>query len=234
MIRPSNSSGTASASVPPGSVRSGSVQPGPDEVLSRSFLSRDPREVGPELLGSVLEHEVDGVVTGVRITEVEAYLGEGADPASHSNMGPRPRNAVMFGPPGYLYVYFSYGMHWCANVVTHADGVAGALLLRAGEVVSGLEAARSRRPTARRDVELARGPARLAGSLGLTGADYGRSLCGEDPHLRLLAGPRVPVRRVRSGPRVGVSLGEDSPWRWWIDGDPTVSAYRAAQPRRRR
>jgi DNA-3-methyladenine glycosylase len=148
--------------------------------LPRSFFARDPRVIAPELLGVVVENEVDGVRVGVRLTEVEAYLGEGEDPASHSHRGPTPRNAVMFGPPGHAYVYFTYGMHWCANVSCRPVGVSGGVLLRAGEVVSGLDSARSRRIAARRDVDLARGPARLASALGLTGADNGRDFCGPD------------------------------------------------------
>src|SRR5207245_1342891 len=114
-------------------------------------------EVAPALLGCLL---VAGGVT-VRLTEVEAYGGHGADPGSHAHRGPTPRSAIMFGPPGRLYVYFSYGMHWCANVVTGLEGEASAVLLRAGEVIGGLEQARSRRPGSRDD-DLCRGPARLA------------------------------------------------------------------------
>jgi DNA-3-methyladenine glycosylase len=171
---------------------------------------------------------------GVRLTEVEAYLGEGEDPASHSHRGPRPRNAVMFGPPGHAYVYFTYGMHWCANVVCRPAGVSGGVLLRAGEVVSGHEVARSRRPSARRDVDLARGPARLASALGITGVDNGRDLCDGGP-MRLLAAGAPPGDRLRTGPRVGVNAaGAQSPWRFWLDGEPTVSAYRPMAARRRR
>jgi DNA-3-methyladenine glycosylase len=202
--------------------------------LARSFFARDPLLVAPDLLGSVLEHDLaDGGRVGVRLTEVEAYQGEGEDPASHSYRGLRARNAVMFGPPGHAYVYFTYGMHWCANVVCRPAGVSGGVLLRAGEVVTGLELARARRPSARKDVDLARGPARLANALALSGAENGRDFC-DGGGLRILAGDPVPRSRLRSGPRVGVATGAQSPWRWWLEGEPSVSVYRPAKPRRPR
>jgi DNA-3-methyladenine glycosylase len=200
--------------------------------LPRSFFARDPLVVAPELLGSVLVHDLDGGSVAVRLTEVEAYLGEGEDPASHSHRGLRPRNAVMFGPPGHAYVYFTYGMHFCANVVCRPEGVSGGVLLRAGEVVAGLELARSRRPAARRDVDLARGPARLANALALARADNGRDLC-DGGELRVLPGPGYHPDRLRTGPRVGVAAGATSPWRFWLADEPTVSIYRPTQPRRR-
>jgi DNA-3-methyladenine glycosylase len=134
----------------------------------------------------------------------------------------------MFGDPGRLYVYFTYGMHWCANVVCEPAGVASAVLFRAGEVVDGHDLARARRPAARVARDLARGPARLASVLGLTGTDDGASVLGEGP-LRLRLAD-VDMGAIRTGPRVGVSgPGGDGvayPWRFWLDGDPTVSAYR--------
>ncbi|MDW5326221.1 DNA-3-methyladenine glycosylase [Plantactinospora sp. KLBMP9567] len=180
------------------------------------------------LLGATLSA---GGVT-VRLTEVEAYAGSGGDPASHAHRGRTPRNAVMFGPAGHAYAYFTYGMHWCVNVVTGPDGEASAVLLRAGEVVDGLEIAQGRRTAVRRDVDLARGPARLCAALGLDRSVYGRYLLGDGPvRLRPPAVP-VPPESIEAGPRVGVTGAHDVPWRFWIGGDPTVSAYRRHVPRR--
>ena len=153
----------------------------------RSFFARSSLEVGPALLGCLLVVDRPPGPVTVRITEVEAYDGE-TDPGSHAFRGPTPRNAVMYGPAGHLYVYFTYGMHWCANIVCGPPGVATAVLLRAGEVVSGLEVARSRRPAAAADRDLARGPARLASAVGLGGADNGADLCAGRSGIRLLQG----------------------------------------------
>jgi len=167
----------------------------------------------------------------LRITEVEAYLGE-SDPGSHAFRGVTPRTRTMFGDPGHLYVYFSYGMHVCANVVCSPTGEASAVLLRAGEVVEGLDAARERRPTARGDVELARGPARLTKALGIALTDDAAALDGLPFALELPPRPSA----FTTGPRVGVSGagGTDAfPFRFWIPGDPTVSVYRPSVPRKR-
>jgi DNA-3-methyladenine glycosylase len=138
---------------------------------------------------------------------------------------------VMFGPAGHLYVYFVYGMHFCANVSCLADGEAGAVLLRAGRVVSDPGIARVRRPTARKDTDLARGPARLAGLLGLDREVNGVDLTSAGSPVRILASDPVPPARIRTGPRVGVAAAHDLPWRFWIDGAPEVSPYRRHQPR---
>jgi DNA-3-methyladenine glycosylase len=204
-----------------------------DRELGAAFLARSSVEVAPQLLGHVLVHDTPAGRVGVRLTEVEAYSGPG-DPGSHARNGRTPRTGVMFGPAGHLYVYFSYGMHWCVNLVCEQDGTAAAVLLRAGEVVEGLPLARSRRTAARQDRDLARGPARLASALGLDRAADGLALGGA---VRLLSGQPVPRSRIRSGPRVGVSGpggdGDRYPWRFWVDGDPTVSVYRPGVSRRR-
>ena len=201
----------------------------------REFLSGDARQLAPLLLGAVLTHESRDGAVSVRLTEVEAYLGPEdslhPDPGSHTYRGPTPRNAPMFGPAGHLYVYFTYGMHHCTNIVCGPEGTASALLLRAGEIVDGIELARHRRTTSKSAADLARGPARLAKALGLTTADSGRDALA--PPFGLALPPR-PVGKVSSGSRVGVSGtgGTDQySWSFWITGDPTVSQYKAAKPR---
>lgn len=167
----------------------------------------------------------------MRLTEVEAYLGE-LDPGSHAFRGPTKRTAVMYGPAGHLYVYFTYGMHVCANIVCGATGEATAVLVRAGEVVTGLDVARSRRVTSKMDADLARGPARLCVALGITLGDDGVALGGE---FRLDL-PQHPAAVFDTGPRTGVSGdgGSDAfPWRFWIPGDPTVSPYKKSVPKKR-
>ncbi|NCT89923.1 DNA-3-methyladenine glycosylase [Cellulomonas sp. APG4] len=207
------------------------------EVLARPVL-----EVAPLLLGAYLtSSSPEGDVT-VRLTEVEAYDGE-CDPGSHAFRGPSRRNQVMFGPAGNLYVYRHMGLHTCANVVTGRSGLASAVLLRAGEVVDGVALAHERRTragVARSEVDLARGPARLAVALGIALDDLGTDVVdGERLRLRL-APPAPDGPRIRTGPRVGVSgEGGDAvafPWRFWLDGEPTVSVFRPgpSAPRARR
>jgi DNA-3-methyladenine glycosylase len=198
------------------------------DQLEREFFARPALVVAPELLGCRL---ANGAVA-VRLSEVEAYDGAN-DPGSHAFSGMTARNEVMFGPPGHLYVYFSYGMHWCANLVCGPAGQAGAVLLRAGEVVSGVDVARRRRPAARADHDLARGPARLAAALSLSRADNGADLCTPGSATQVLGGASVDPGRIRSGPRVGLARAAERPWRFWLDGDPTVSEYRPHTPRRR-
>jgi DNA-3-methyladenine glycosylase len=177
------------------------------------------------LLGCTVEADTPEGTVAVRLVEVEAYRGAD-DPASHSFRGRTARNAVMFGPPGHLYVYFVYGMHFCANVTCLADGEAGAVLLRAGEVTSDPAVAFARRPTARRPADLARGPARLAALLGLGRAHNGVDVTDHRSPVRLLAGPAIDPALVRSGPRVGVAAAHERPWRFWLAGSPAVSPYR--------
>ncbi|MET3142061.1 MULTISPECIES: DNA-3-methyladenine glycosylase [unclassified Arthrobacter] len=202
----------------------------------RELLSGDARGVAPQLLGSVLTHHSHEGTVAVRITEVEAYMGPGdsshPDPGSHTFRGPTARNAPMFGPAGHLYVYFTYGMHYCANIVCGPAGAASAVLLRAGEVVEGQHLALVRRPTSKSALDLASGPARLATTLALTAADSGRDALADPFELRL---PSAPATVFSSGPRVGVSGDGGSaeyPWRFWLPGNPTVSRYKAAKVRR--
>ncbi|RZS89339.1 DNA-3-methyladenine glycosylase [Motilibacter rhizosphaerae] len=198
----------------------------------RPALGAPAEEVAPALLGALLVSDLPPGRVVVRLTEVEAYAGE-ADPASHAFRGRTPRTAVMFGPAGALYVYFTYGMHWCANVVCGPDGTAAAVLLRAGEVLEGAEVAAVRRPACRSPRDLARGPARLCSALGIDGSLTGLDLYAPDSPLRLLA-PPGPPGEVLAGPRVGVAGGAQTPWRFWLAGEPTVSAYKAHARRSRR
>ncbi|GAA5035951.1 DNA-3-methyladenine glycosylase [Microbacterium fluvii] len=208
---------------------------------AREDLVALPLVVAPRLLGGHLTTVVDGAEVVLRITEVEAYHGRGTgevpDPGSHARMGPTARNATMWGEPGHLYVYLSHGIHSCVNVVCAPDGVAGGILLRAGEVLSGADAATARR-VARGGVvraarDLARGPGRLGDAVGLRhpfhdGIDAiaGTPLAGAVARLDLAVDPVAPIA---SGPRVGVAgvAGTDAfPWRFWIPGDATVSPFR--------
>jgi DNA-3-methyladenine glycosylase len=183
------------------------------------------------LLGSVLVSDLGGERVSVRLTEVEAYMGSD-DPASHAFRGATKRVEVMFGPAGHLYVYFTYGMHWCANVVCEPTGTASAVLLRAGEVLDGVAVAHARRAAARRPVELAQGPARLASCLGLGRAENGADLLADESPVRLELHRPLSPTLVRAGPRVGITRAVEQPWRFWIDGDPTVSRFRAGAARR--
>ena len=202
--------------------------------LPAQFYDRPVLMVAPDLLGATVEHRTPAGLVAVRLTEVEAYDGAD-DPGSHAFRGRTPRNTVMFGPPGRVYVYFTYGMHFCMNLVCGPVGRAGAVLLRAGEVVEGRDLASSRRTSARADRDLARGPARLT-----TALDVDRALDGADatdPRSALVVrpGPKPADGAVRSGPRVGVSgAGAEAPWRFWVAGEPSVSTYRPAALRRRR
>jgi DNA-3-methyladenine glycosylase len=190
--------------------------------VHRADLSGDPVAVAPWLLNKVL---VRGGRSG-RIVEVEAYRGT-KDPASHAYRGLTPRTAVMFGEPGYLYVYFTYGMHWCANVVCGSEGEAAAVLIRALAPMEGLEEMRQLRPAARRDRDLCNGPAKLCQALGITGADNGTDLlapsAGAPAAVRLLDDGTPPPKRPGRGTRIGIRVATEQRWRWWVAGDPNVS-----------
>ncbi|SOD58139.1 DNA-3-methyladenine glycosylase [Streptomyces zhaozhouensis] len=211
------------------------TKPSPEQPLPRDFFDRPVLDVAPELLGRTLVRTSEEGTITVRITEVEAYAGE-IDPGSHAYRGRTERNASMYGPPGHAYVYFTYGMWHCLNLVCGPEGHASGVLLRAGEILTGTELARARRPKARKDHELAKGPARLATALDVDRALNGTDVCGADPAapLRVRQGTPAVSRLVNSGPRTGISgPGAVHPWRYWIADDPTVSPYRAHQPRRR-
>ncbi len=242
--------------------------------IPREFFARPSVEVAPDLLGCVLEHETAEGLVAVELTEVEAYAGQ-ADPASHAYRGKTARNAVMFGPPGHAYVYFTYGMYFCVNLVCQGDGTASAVLLRAGRVIEGEELAWARRArrrargdrssasqdsasqdsashegASRRDSasqvsaglaarDLARGPARLCLALDIDRSLDGADVCAAGSPLRVRrrqtgagTNARSAKKEIRSGPRVGVSAAADVPWRFWFEGDPTVSAYKRYVARR--
>lgn len=206
-------------------------------AATRADLQGLPADVAPRLLGARLTTVVEGDTVAVRLTEVEAYHGRGTgpvpDPGSHARMGPTARNATMWGEPGHLYVYLSHGIHSCVNVVSGPEGVAGGVLLRAGEVIEGTDAAARRRPAARTPRDLARGPGRLGDAVGLRhpvhdGIDAitGAPRHGAVARLELLV---EPLAELASGPRVGVAgiAGTaEFPWRYWIPGDETVSPFR--------
>jgi DNA-3-methyladenine glycosylase len=193
------------------------------KVLPRSFYARDSRELAPLLLNKLLVARTDdGVRLAARLVEVEAYCGS-EDAGSHAYRGMTPRTEVMFGPPGHLYVYFTYGMHWCANVVGTKDGDAAAVLLRAASPVDGIEVMRSRRVKARRDRDLLAGPARLCQAFGLTGADNGADLV-RGP-VRLLDDGVPPPEAPGISTRIGLAVGrgDEHPWRFFVPGDPNLS-----------
>jgi DNA-3-methyladenine glycosylase len=208
-------------------------------LISRDFFARHSVQVAPELLGCVLEHQTAAGLVAVELTEVEAYEGE-TDPASHAYRGKTRRNAVMYGPPGHAYVYFTYGMHFCVNLVCLPAGSASAVLLRAGTVTEGEDLARARRVKSAAVVasrDLARGPARLCQALGIDRSLDGADVCAVGSPLRVRwPGARRTDRsaKITSGPRVGIARAAEVPWRFWIKGDATVSAYRANVPRKRK
>jgi len=219
-------------------------------LISRDFFARHAVEVAPDLLGCVLEHQTADGLVAVELTEVEAYAGQ-SDPASHAYRGKTRRNAVMFGPPGHAYVYFTYGMHFCVNLVCSGKGSVSAVLLRAGAVIAGEDLARARRTKGAASVasrDLARGPARLCQALAIDRSLDGADVCTADSPLRVRAGgnparsgtllargddPPGTPRKIVTGPRVGVSSAAEVPWRFWYEGEPTVSVYRPYVPRRK-
>jgi DNA-3-methyladenine glycosylase len=218
--------------------------------LPRDFFARPATQVAPELLGCVLWTTGPDGMVAARLTEVEAYEGM-SDPASHAFRGQSARNAVMFGEPGHLYVYFTYGMHFCANLVCMPEGHPSAVLLRAGQVVAGADLAAMRRDHGGNgrtrgsgrpisEANLARGPARLCQALGIDRTGNGADVCGRGgqvgigPPGTLGSPPVAATAQIMTGPRVGVTQAADRPWRYWLAGDRYVSVYRPAKPRPRK
>lgn len=195
--------------------------------LPRRFYRRHPALVAPELLNKIL---VRGDGRAARIVEVEAYAGS-EDPAAHSFRGMTPRNATMFGEPGHLYVYFTYGMHWGSNAVCGDAGVGMGVLLRAGEPLLGVEAMRRLRPAARRDRDLASGPGKLSQAFGITGALDGADLVTANRGIAIVSDGMPPPADPVVGPRIGISRALDLPWRWCVPGNAHVSARSPGRPR---
>jgi len=194
-------------------------------TLPRSFYAQDARDLAVALLNKLLvAREPTGRTLAARLVEVEAYRG-GEDAASHAYRGPTRRNATMFGPPGHLYVYFTYGMHWCANVVAREEVPGSAVLLRAAAPLDGLEVMRVRRPRARRDRDLLSGPAKLCQAFALTGEHDGTDLTLARGPLRIVDDGVPPPRSPVVTTRVGISPGraDDLEWRFAVPGDPNVS-----------
>ncbi|MDE0656840.1 MAG: DNA-3-methyladenine glycosylase [Acidimicrobiaceae bacterium] len=190
--------------------------------LPRDFYARHALEVAPELLNKVLVAP-DG--RAGRIVEVEAYRGAD-DPGSHGFRGMTRRNATMFGPPGHLYVYFTYGMHWCANVVAETDGVAAAVLLRALTPLEGLEAMyAARRPAARRHRDLCSGPAKLTQALGIDGDLDGANLVTGDHGVTIVDDAEPPPLSPAATTRIGLTNGADLPWRFHVPGVADMSRH---------
>ncbi|MFD9971614.1 DNA-3-methyladenine glycosylase [Streptomyces sp. NPDC059011] len=198
--------------------------------MNVDVLAHPAEEVAPKLLGSLLTCKTPEGTVSIAITETEAYSGA-ADPASHAYRGRTPRNAVMFGPAGHLYVYRSHGLHWCANVVTGTDGTASAVLIRAGRVVAGEDLARKRRGERVESARLARGPGNLCQALGIT-AEHNAADLLAGTSVVLSEGEPVTTALIQAGPRVGVSKAHDWQHRFYLAGDPTVTAYRLS-PRAR-
>lgn len=188
----------------------------------RSVLTRPAHEVAPLLIGWTIRVVSEEGTVALRITETEAYEGQ-TDPASHAYRGLTPRSSTMFGEAGHLYVYRSHGLHWCMNVVTGDVGQAHGVLLRAGRVIEGVDVVRARRGAHVASDSLARGPGCFAQALGVTGADKGADVI-DGPHIRLEQA--INSAHLANGPRVGVSRAADVPWRWWNEGETSVSAYR--------
>jgi len=192
--------------------------PNRSRPLPRRFYRRDPVLVAPELLGKVLVHRG----RAGRIVEVEAYRGS-VDPASHAWRGRTTRNGTMFGSAGHLYVYFTYGMHWCANAVCELPGDAGAVLIRALVPLRGVAAMETARPTARRRVDLCNGPAKLCAALGIDGTCDGADLVRGDRSVTILDDGVPPPAPADVSPRIGVTRAADVLWRWSVPDEPAVS-----------
>ena len=195
----------------------------PGSPLPRAFFDRPVLTVAPQLLNKILA-AADG--RAGRIVEVEAYHGA-IDPAAHTYRGKTPRNVTMFGPPGHLYVYFTYGMHWCCNCVCGPEGAGCAVLIRALEPLHGLAKMRMARPRTMQDRDLCRGPARLTQAMSINGAQDGIDLADAQEGFAIVDDGMAPPKNLTGGPRIGISVGKDFPWRWYVPGSRYVSGTAA-------
>jgi DNA-3-methyladenine glycosylase len=191
----------------------------PGKLLSRAFYNRAATTVAPRLLNKVLA-SADG--RAGRIVEVEAYVGA-IDPASHTYRGKTARNAIMFGPPGHMYVYFTYGMHWCCNCVSGPPGDGCGVLIRALEPLHGIVQMRAARPRIANDRDLCRGPARLTQAMGIDRAQNGIDLVDPRDGFAIVDDGMAPPRELVGSTRIGISQGKDLPWRWSVPGSRYVS-----------
>lgn len=188
-------------------------------IVDRGLFEGSSVDIAPRLLNKLF---VAGDCVG-RIVEVEAYEGQG-DMASHAYRNKTPRNEVMFGPPGFLYVYFTYGMHYCMNIVCRPEGEASAILIRALEPLEGIEEMQSRRPPKAQGIkQLTSGPAKLCQALDIRGDSNGIDLCHKNAHLYLADDGMAPPKDPLTGPRIGITRGLEHQWRWWLKGNPYVS-----------
>ncbi|HLY31976.1 MAG TPA: DNA-3-methyladenine glycosylase [Ktedonobacterales bacterium] len=199
--------------------------------LPRAFYDQPTLAVARSLLGKTLARRTaDGVTAGI-IVETEGYIAA-VDPSAHAYRGRTARNATMFGPAGHAYVYFTYGMHYCLNVVTEAEGVAAAVLIRAIQPRVGIDLMRSRRGERIYHYDLARGPGRLCAAMGLTTADNGTDLLGDSLWISETHGWPAEIPSIAVTSRIGISQAIDWPWRFMLAGNPYVSATGARAPRR--
>ena len=194
-------------------------EPSSSEALDKVFLARPAEEVAPDLLGARLVSTIDGFRTEGVIVEVEAYLGE-SDPASHaaSRIGRTPRNATMFGPPGFAYVYLLFGIHWCLNVVTGSNGDPCAVLIRAIDPLGGLDVMSNRRG---RSKDIGSGPGRVCQAFGITGEFDGHNLSISP--LKIIEGWTINPSLIGVSKRIGISKAESWPLRFYILGNESVS-----------
>ncbi|MBW3536805.1 MAG: DNA-3-methyladenine glycosylase [Actinobacteria bacterium] len=194
----------------------------PTKLLPRRFYGVEPEVLAPRLLNKLIVHGE----RVARIVEVEAYGGREPDPAAHTFRGLTPRTTAMFGPPGHLYVYFSYGVHWCANVVCGDEGEGAAVLLRAAAPVAGIDEMRMDRPTARGEADLLRGPGNLCRALGITKEHYGADLVTADMGIELRDDGTSPPENPVITKRVGITKEAARQWRFYVSNEPSVSRPR--------